>query len=271
MCDHMEFKEKVVIISGATGGIGQALAQQLASEGAHLSLFARREQQLKELCDRLSSDDCHCIYHACDVTKPSDVKLAVQKTMDVFKRIDVAILTAGVLIPNPLQTFNASVITRSTEINFFGIVYFVEQLLPIMKHQHGGVIAATSTLPDRRGVPGWGAYGASKAAVSWFLESLRAEAKQLYNLDIVTIKPGSVLTPMIEGYHRRGAISPEKAAQYIIHGIKRGKKVIQFPLGQVIPIRLSDNFPVAAYDAQDIEMMKGDGYPETDEEKANSK
>ncbi|MBU0498124.1 MAG: SDR family NAD(P)-dependent oxidoreductase [Candidatus Thermoplasmatota archaeon] len=261
----MEFKDKVVIISGATGGIGQALAQQLASMGAHLGLFARREQQLKELCDKLSSSGFHCIYQCCDVTNPLEVKQAVQKTIDEFSRIDVAILTAGVLIPNPLQTFDASIIKRSVEINFFGIVYFVEQLLPIMKRQHLGVIAATSTLPDRRGVPGWGAYGASKAAVSWFLESLRAESKQLYNINIVTIKPGSVLTPMIEDYHRRGAITPEKAAQYIIHGIKRGKKVIQFPLGQVIPVRLSDNFPVAAYDAQDIDMMKGDGYPEANE------
>ncbi len=262
----MEFKDKVVLITGATGGMGEALAIQVASEGASLALFARREQQLQQIAKKTGLENTRCIYHTCDVTKSQDVQNAVSLTTKTYGKIDVAILTAGVLIPNPIQTFDSTIIKQSMEINFFGVLNFIEHLLPIMKKQHAGIIASTSTLPDRRGVPGWGAYGASKAAVSWLIESLRAEGKQRYNIDFITIKPGSVLTPMIEGYHRRGAIPADKAATYILNGIKQRKKIIQFPLGQVIPIRLTDMFPPSVYDAQDIELLKGDGYPQVSEE-----
>jgi NAD(P)-dependent dehydrogenase (short-subunit alcohol dehydrogenase family) len=178
----------------------------------------------------------------------------------------VAILTSGVLVPNPIQTFDSEIIKNSMEVNFLGYVFFIEYLLPIMKSQKSGTIVVTSTLPDKRGVPGWGAYGSSKAAVSWLMDSLRAEAKQKYNINIITIKPGSVLTPMIEGYHRQGAITPEKAAKLIIKGIIKQKRVIQFPILQVVGTRLTDLFPLFAYDGMDIEMMKGDGYPEVKEE-----
>jgi short-subunit dehydrogenase len=134
-----------------------------------------------------------------------------------------------------------------------------------MKSQKYGTIAVTSTLPDKRGVPGWGAYGASKAALSWFLESLRAEAKKEYNINIITIKPGSVETPMIEDYHRKGAITVYKAAEIIINGIKKEKKIIQFPLLQVLMIRTMDKFPNFVYDNLDIDLQKGDGYPEIEE------
>ena len=147
-----------------------------------------------------------------------------------------------------------------------GTVYFIESLLPIMKSQKLGTIVATSTLPDRRGVPGWGAYGASKAALSWLMESLRAEAKQRYDVNVVTIKPGSVETPMLEGYGRHGAIPARKAAEIIIEGIKKGKKVIQFPLAQVALIRMTAVSPAFAYDSMDIGRQKGDGYPSVEEE-----
>ncbi|MCK4347604.1 MAG: hypothetical protein KAW47_03215, partial [Thermoplasmatales archaeon] len=95
--------------------------------------------------------------------------------------------------------------------------------------------------------------------------SLRAEAKQRYNINMITVKPGSVKTPMIEGYHRRGAIQADRAAELIIKGIKKEKKVIQFPLGQVLMIRSMDRLPVFAYDKIDIEKQKCDGYPVVEE------
>ena len=262
----MEFNGKVVIISGATGGMGEEIAKLLSKKGCKLAFFARREEKLKEISSRLSNDKTDCIFKKCDVKNIEDVKEAVEFTHKNFGRIDVAILTAGVLIPNPIQTFDSKIIKNSMEINFMGTVHFIESLLPIMKSQKSGTIVATSTLPDRRGVPGWGAYGASKAALSWLMESLRVEAKQRYNIDVITIKPGSVKTPMLEGYGRHGAIPAKKAAEIIIDGIKKGKKVIQFPLGQVALIRMMDAFPVSAYDSMDVDQQKGDGYPSVEEE-----
>lgn len=261
----MDFKGKVILITGATGGMGEALARQLSEEGCKLALFARREDRLKKISEEITTEKTECIYKKCDVKNKNDAEEAVGFTQKKYGRIDIAILNAGVLIPNPIETMDSKIIVNSMEINFFGTVYFLENLFPVMKSQETATIVATSTLPDRRGLAGWGAYGASKAAISWLMESLRAEAKQKYNINIITIKPGSVQTPMIEGYYRKGALSPEDAAKIILRDIKKGKKVIQFPISQVLATRLQDLFPPFAYDMMPIEMQKGHGYPATKE------
>lgn len=261
----MNLDKKVVLISGASSGMGKEIALRLSRENCKLAIFSRRKNKLKEICDNLKENKIECIYEKCDVRDKEDIKKCVELTYNKFGRIDVAILVAGILIPNPLQNYDSDIIKNSIEINFLGNVYFIEYLLNIMKKQKSGTIAVTSTLPDKRGVPGWGAYGSSKAALSWFLESLRAEAKHDYNVNIITIKPGSVETPMIEGYHRKGAISSKKAADIIINGIKKGKKIIQFPTLQVLMIRTMDKFPVFVYDNLDIDLQKGDGYPKVEE------
>jgi short-subunit dehydrogenase len=261
----MNFKDKVVLVSGATGGMAQEIIKIIAKEKGKLAIFARREDKLKEISKKLAKNKLECIYQKCDVSKPEDVKKAVELTKKKFGRIDVAILTAGILVPIPIQTFNSKLIRESMEINFMGNVYFIEQLLPIMKEQKSGKMAVISTLPDKRGVPGWSTYGASKAALSWLLESLRAEAKQLYNIDIITVKPGSVLTPMIEDFHRQGAISSEHAAKAIVTGIKKGKKVVEFPTLEVLLIKLKNLMPVFAYDMFPVDEAKGEGFPEIDE------
>ncbi len=258
----MKLDNKKVIISGATGGMAVEIARILSKKGCKLALFARREEKLKKLSEEL---DTECIYKKCDVSDKKQVEEAVKYTKERFGKIDSAILSAGILVPNPIQTFDSSIIKKSMDVNFMGIVYFTEQILPIMKKQKYGNITAISTLPDKRGVPGWGAYGASKAAISWLMESLRAEAKQRYNIEIITVKPGSVETPMIEGYHRQGSISPKKAAELIVNGVEKNKKVIQFPIGQILLVRMMDLFPPFAYDLFPVEGQKGPGYPEVDE------
>jgi len=262
----MNLKGKVVLVSGATGGMGNEMVKLFSQEQCKLALFARREKKLKQLKETLESSSTPITYKTCDVQHKDQVKEAVEHAMDTYGKIDLAFLTAGILVPNPIQTFDSSILKKSMDINFMGIVYFIEHLLPVMKKQKNGTIAAVSTLPDKRGVPGWGAYGASKAAISWLMESLRAEAKQRYNINMVTIKPGSVETPMIEGYHRQGAISADKAAEIMLKGIKKEKRVIQFPLGQVLMIRMQDLFPPIAYDLFPIEQSKGEGYPQVEEE-----
>lgn len=244
----MKFENKVVMISGATGGLGAEITKKLSNKKCKLALFARREPILQEVSDRLKSNGVECIYMKCDVSKIESVKKAVRFTHESFGRIDVSILTAGILLGSNIETFNSNAVTNSMKVNFFGSVYFIEQLLPIMISQKSGIIAVTSTLPDRRGTPSSGAYGASKAALSWLVESLRADAKQKYNINFITIKPGLIKTPMISDYSGRGAIQPEKAAKLIIQGVEREKKIIQFPLMPVLATRITDIFPAFAYD-----------------------
>jgi NADP-dependent 3-hydroxy acid dehydrogenase YdfG len=257
-----DLTNKVVLITGATGGIGEALAYALATEHARLAITARREDNLKTITQKITTQGTDCIHLPGDATNKDDVHHIVKTTKDHYGRIDLAILTAGILVPNPIETFNSDVILNTMNINFKGNLYFIETLLPIMKKQRSGTIAAVSTLPDRRGVPGWGAYGASKAALSWLLESLRGEAKQKYNIDIVTIKPGSVQTPMINEFPRYNAISASRAAAIIVHGLKHHKKIIQFPITQVITVRLVDQFPATALDHLPMDKTKGEGYPD---------
>jgi len=261
----MDLKNKVILISGASSGMGREIVRILSNEECKLALFSRREKKLEEISKELKENNIESVYKKCDVKNKLEIKNAIDLTYETYGKIDVAILAAGILIPNPLQNFDSNIIKDSIEVNFLGNVYFIEYLLNKMKSQKSGTIAVTSTLPDKRGVPGWGAYGASKAALSWFLESLRAEAKQEYNINIITIKPGSVETPMIEEYHRKGAISAYQAADIIIKWIKKEKKIIQFPFFQVLMTRTMDKFPNFVYDNLDIDLLKGDGYPKIKE------
>jgi NAD(P)-dependent dehydrogenase (short-subunit alcohol dehydrogenase family) len=214
----MNFKGKVVLLTGASGGMGEEIARQLSKEGSNLAIFARRENQLKKLSEEFSKNNIKCIYKKCDVTNKLDVEEAVKFTHKEFGRIDIVFLNAGVLIPNPIETMDSSVIINTMNINFFGDVYFLEQLFPIMKKQKSAIIVATS-----------------------------------------------VETPMIEEFHRPGSITTELAARIIIKGIKKGKKVIQFPFTQVLMTRIGDMFPPSAYDAVPVDMQKGRGYPEEEE------
>ena len=261
----MDFKGKVILITGATGGMGEAIARELSKEGCKLALFARREEKLKKISEEISTEKTVCIYKKCDVKNKNDVEEAVSFTQKKYDKIDIAILNAGILVPNPIETMDSKIIVNSMEINFFGTVYFLESLFPVMKSQETATIVATSTLPDKRGIAGWGAYGASKAAISWLMESLRAEAKQKYNINMITVKPGSVETPMIKGYYRQGALTPAEAAKIILRDIKKGKKIIQFPMSQVLLTRIQDLFPPFAYDLIPIDIQKGHDYPDVKE------
>ena len=148
----MEFNGKVILISGATGGMGKEAALQLSQEKCKLAIFARREEKLKEISEEINTKNAECIYKKCDVKNRQDVKEAVEFTIKNYGRIDIAFLTAGVLIPNPIETFDVSVIKDTIDINFMGTIYLLEQILPIMKSQKSGTLAVVSSLADVRGV-----------------------------------------------------------------------------------------------------------------------
>ncbi len=244
----MNLDGKTVLISGASSGMGEELVKQLAKKKTRLALFARRENKLKEIKEKIKNNDVECIYKKCDVTNKEDVKKAVEFTYKHFEKIDVAILNAGVLLDTEVDAFDGENIRKSMEVNFFGNVYFIENILPLMKNQKSGIIAVTSTLPDRRGLIGAGAYGASKAAISWLVESLRPEAKQKHNINFITIKPGQIKTPMTEDFASKYAIKADRAAEIIIKGVEKEKKVIQFPFIPTLLTRMTDMIPEPVYD-----------------------
>lgn len=244
---HKELKDRVVLISGATGGIGKALSTLLAERGCNLFLCGRKEEQLTEICKTLSNKDVRCFSKTCDVANEKEVEKTVEKAYKIYGKVDIAILTAGILMKNPLEKFSSKIIKESMMINFFGNMYFFEHLVPHMIKANSGTIAVVSTLADQRGYAGWSAYQSSKAALSIASECLRLEAKK-HNIEVITIKPGNVSTPMIQNQKGMGIVSAEKAATIILQGIEQGREIISFPLHQVIPVRISDKLPAKFYD-----------------------
>jgi short-subunit dehydrogenase len=234
----MILKDSVVLLTGASEGIGFQLAKDLAKEGAQLALISRRKTILDKLANELKSTT-NVFAYECDVTKKDQVESVVQKIKQDLGRIDIAILNAGV-------AYRASVLqysSRDAEITFntnvFGAVYFIEQLLPDFIRERHGAIIGISTLGDGKGFPKSGFYSASKAALTILLESLRIELKK-FNVKVITVKPGFVKSAMTDKneFQMPFLMSVEKATKIILNGLKKDKRIIEFPL----PITLSAKF-----------------------------
>lgn len=254
----MRLDGKNVILTGATGGIGREMAFLLAERDCKLALIGRNKSKLEQLRSEIGGN-AKCFRF--DLKDEWSVKISLRNAIRWLKEVDVAITLTGVLIPNPVEEFTIIPFLESIEVNFLGILRCLEILIPHMASKRGGIIAITSTLPCKRGLAGWSAYVSSKAALSTMVESLRVELAP-YGVKVILIKPGSVKTPMIEGLDRPGAISAKRAAEIILKGLEREKRVIEFPLSQVMMQKILDILPPFAYDFIPAELMKGGGYPE---------
>ena len=218
-------------MTGASSGIGFELSKLLAKERVKLALLARRETILKELADELKNSGSEILPIRCDVSKKDETKKACLEVRSHFGQVDITILNAGLSHRANADDYDIDVAKEIFEVNVFGILNVIGELLPDLKQRRKGVIVGVSSLSDCRGFPRSGFYNASKAAVTSLLESLRVELKK-YGIKVVTVKPGFVQTPMTDGnrYHMPFIMTADKAARTIMSGLKKDKKVIQFPL-----------------------------------------
>ncbi len=226
----MNFNNKVILITGASSGIGKELALRFAKEKCKLVLIARRVELLDALREQVENYGSELLTIKCDVTKKDEVKKAVGLTLEKFNRIDGAILNSGVGIKQSFADFDSSIGEQTFAVNYFGIVYFLNELLPILKKQKSGFVAGMSSLADTRGFPVSGFYCSSKAAVTSLLESLKAEYKP-FNVKIISIHPGFIKTPMTDknDFSMPYLMDVEKAVNIIFNNLKKEKKVIRFP------------------------------------------
>ncbi|MBN2088179.1 SDR family NAD(P)-dependent oxidoreductase [candidate division KSB1 bacterium] len=240
----MKLIDKTILITGASSGIGYELAIQLAATN-RLILLARREELLTALINKLP---CRGHLHfKCDVSDYEAVKNIFQTLIAQNVRIDVAILNAG--ISSQFNPFNMSIerIQQIININLFGVINVIEQLVPGMLQKNNGLIAATGSLAGYRGMPTAAPYSASKAALATFLESLRIDYLKT-GIKFTLISPGFVLTPMTARKNKfmPFLMTPEKAAKIIIRGLEKEKTEIHFPyslsiiakIGRLIPDRI---------------------------------
>ncbi|MEJ5351877.1 MAG: SDR family NAD(P)-dependent oxidoreductase [Melioribacteraceae bacterium] len=244
----MEFTGKTILLTGASSGIGKALTEKLSKENCKLILCARRLDLLEKLRDE-QKHSADIFPFKCDVSNKEEVKTTYEKIKKEIGEIDLAILNAGVGYRMNLENFNSEFAEETFGVNFFGLIYWIENLIPDFLKRKKGIIAGVSSLADNRGYSKSGFYCASKAAASIFLEGLRVELKP-HGIKVITIKPGFVKTPMTDKneFEMPFLMSAEKAADIILRGIKKEKRIIQFPLPTVISSRLIGCMPSGLYE-----------------------
>jgi len=235
----MNFNDKVILITGASTGIGKEMAKMLAKENCSLALIARRGEILDELAGQIKTKNPNVKSYVCDVAKPDEVNKIVNEVREHFKKIDIAILNAGVGSKSSAEDYSYENAKKTFDVNALGIVNCVENLLPEFIERKDGMIVGVSSLADSRGWQGSGFYCASKAAATILLENLRVELKP-FKVKVITVKPGFVETPMTakNKFPMPFLMSAEKAAKIIISGIKKEKRIIQFPIPTVLGAKL---------------------------------
>ena len=225
----MNFKNSVILLTGASSGIGYQLAKDLCNEGAQLALLSRRTDLLQALARELTNKT-KINYYKCDVTIKSEVQETISKIKNDFGKIDIAILNSGVGFRSSVLEYKSDAAEKTFNTNVLGAVYCIEQLLPEFISEKRGVIVGVSSLGDGKGFPKSGFYSASKAALTIILESLRVELKN-YNVKVITVKPGFVKTPMTDKneFDMPFLMGVQKGSKIIIEGLKKDKRIIEFP------------------------------------------
>ncbi len=170
----MNFKNKTVVITGASSGIGQALALEFGELGANVVAGARSEDGLKELTDTIVAKGGKAVYAITDVTKEADCENLISKAVESFGGIDVLICNAGISMRALFDDVDLSVLKRLMDVNFWGTVYCTKYALPWLQKSKGTVVGVSS-VAGIHGLPGRTGYSASKYAMTGFLETIRIE------------------------------------------------------------------------------------------------
>jgi NADP-dependent 3-hydroxy acid dehydrogenase YdfG len=188
-------KGKVVVITGASSGLGEATARLLSAEGATVVLGARRVERLKSLADELTAKGGKALAIATDVTHCDQVKRLVDSAVQKFGRIDVMINNAGLMPSSPLERLKIDDWDRVIDVNIKGVLYGIAAALPHMKQQKAGHIINVSSVAGHKVTPNGAVYCATKHAVRALSEGLRTEVKP-YNIRTTIISPGAVATEL---------------------------------------------------------------------------
>jgi NADP-dependent 3-hydroxy acid dehydrogenase YdfG len=188
-------KDKVVVITGASSGLGEATARALAKEGAKLVLGARRMDRLKALASELSLGDKAAIQT--DVSNYAQVKHLVDHAVKIHGRVDVVLNNAGLMPLSPLDRLKIEDWDRMIDVNIKGVLYGIAAALPHMKAQKSGHIINVSSVAGHRVRPTSTVYSATKTAVRVISEGLRQEVTP-YNIRTTIISPGAVSSELLE-------------------------------------------------------------------------
>lgn len=246
----MFWKDKVVFLTGASSGIGEALALEIAKRGAILGLLARREDLLRELAERCEQNGGKARYFAADVTDAKAVADAAEKLRNEFGKTEILIANAGIG-GNDSETRNLKpeAVARVININLLGAANAVFAVLPQMLENKSGQLVAISSLAGFRGLPKSAAYSASKAGMTAFFESVRLDVQDK-GVSVTIIQPGFIKTPLTSGRISKMPflMELEDAIPHFINAIEKQKKFAAFPWQLATLVRAGRIFPVWLYD-----------------------
>jgi len=186
---------KVVVITGASSGLGEATARLLSEEGATVVLGARRADRIQSLADELTGNGGKALAVATDVTHCDQVKRLVDAAVQKYGRIDVMINNAGLMPHSPLERLKIDDWNQTIDVNIKGVLYGIAAALPYMKQQKAGHIINVSSVAGHKVHAGGAVYAATKHAVRALSEGLRQEVKP-YNIRTTVISPGAVATEL---------------------------------------------------------------------------
>jgi short-subunit dehydrogenase len=229
------FRDKVVIVTGASSGIGLATAKEFAASGSKVVLAARSLPQLKSLEKELTGQKLDVLAVATDVSREEDCKNLIEKTIEKYRKIDILVNNAGVSMKALFARTDLVVLHRLMDVNFWGTVYCTKYALPYLVASKGSLIGVSS-VAGFHGLPGRSGYSASKFAIHGFLETIRIE--NLKNgLHVMIIAPGFTATEirkhalMADGREQgespldeNNLMSAEYVAKWILKGIIRKKR-----------------------------------------------
>jgi short-subunit dehydrogenase len=236
----MSFANQVVIITGASSGIGHALARALAGQGVRLGLLARRQELLEQLAGEIRQAGGTAAVVPADVSERAQLKAAIAELRQQLGPIDLLIANAGVGVTTHLDQSNIDDVERMVRVNLLGVIYSIEAVLPEMLQRGKGHLAAVSSLGAYKGLPGESGYCCTKAAVNVYLEGLRIQLQPL-GIHVTCICPGFVQTPMtaIHQFEMPFLMSAEEAAHHILIGLRRRVGVLNFPWPMTLLLKAS--------------------------------
>ena len=246
----MNFKNKIVVITGASSGIGEAAAEQFAKRGANLVLVARRKEKLEQVEQKLSKYSIKTLIQVCDVSDKQQVKQMSEKVIETFSKIDILVNNAGFVIYGKVEELSIEDIESQMKTNYFGTINCTKHFLPYFLKQNSGHMINVASVGGSFGVPGIASYCATKFAMLGFSEGLHHELHGT-NVGVTVVSPIMVRTslfdhPSFKNFtkHATGiSLNAETVANAIIKASDSSKLEIVVPSYVRIGIWFKQTFP----------------------------
>ena len=246
----MDFKNKVVLITGASSGIGKQTAIEFAKLGSSIILVARRKNKLEQVENELKQFNVNTLVCACDVSKKDQVEELSKIVLQKFNSIDILVNNAGFAIYGSVSDLSVNEIESQMETNYFGMIYCVKNFLPLMLKKKSGHIVNVASVGASFSVPGVSSYCATKFAMLGFSEGLKHE---LYGtgVGLTVVSPIMVRTPLFEHpsftnfskFSTGVSLSSETVAKTIIKASNSSRLEIVVPSVARAAIWFKQTFP----------------------------